>query len=189
MSLLLRLLICCMGINHDLAMSTIRYLRIRLLIAVMVARIFIRLLRVLFLIVGLIIITTFSGTSSIVCIWRGAPTFFVRLLMMIRSWIASLIALMIVALVLLSLSVASVLCCSWYYRLYSSLYFLESRSMLGIVWFLVMLFCSLRLLILIVLMNLWRRFLLFFDLRNLFFCRYSKRLNLCDKFFPECHLV
>jgi hypothetical protein len=173
MPLLLRLLICCMGINHDLAMSTIRCLRIRLLVAVMVARVFIRLLRVLFLIVGLIIITIFSGTSTIVCICGVASTFFVRLLMVICSRIASLIATMIVALVLLSLSVASVLCCARYYRLYSSLYFLECRSMLGIVCFLVMIFGSLSRWRLNVWINLCRWFLLFFNLRHLFFWRYS----------------
>ena len=145
MSLLLRLLICCMGINHDLAMSTIRCLRIRLLIVVMVARIFIRLLRVFFLIVGLIIITSTSCTSTSVCVCVAPSTLFVGLLLLIASWIASLIATLIVAWVLLSLCVASVLCCSWYYRLYSSLYFLECRLMLRVVWFLVALLSFLRL--------------------------------------------
>jgi hypothetical protein len=86
MSLLLRLLICSTGINHDLAMSTIlRCLRIRLLIVVMVARIFIRLLRVLFLIVGLIIITSTSSTSTSVCVCVAPSTLFVRLLLLIAS--------------------------------------------------------------------------------------------------------
>ena len=186
MSLLLRLLIGCIGIDYDLAMSTIRCLCIRLLVVVVVARIFIRLLRVLILIVGLIIITTTSGTSTTVCICAAASTLVV--LVVIASWVVSLIAtLIVVARVILSLSVASVLGSARYYRLDSSLYFLECSLMLRIVWFLVPLFRSLRLQREIVWVSLCRRFLLFFNLRHLFTWRDSKRLDLCNKLFPEAH--